>query len=302
MSTSLYTTHSKLFRQLLFASYCACFKCKKSNNTEEYKKNFVDFVKIILINITPTNVKDKLFSLKLDPTYQQLDLFVPKIFFSKIPKIIKTWSNRSDFMKDSNNNGTSEYINSSILQKASEFINEKFISRPKVNILDIGSGNGHSAKRLLSFLDDKFSIMCTDPLGDVHKTSSSDKLIYKSESINCLNAVETFGRFINDVILIMSPIPSSIQKNGFPSSVGGGFDLITIEYMIKQNIKNPIIIIGECGAGDSIYGMHNYLINNDKLNIEYHVISNIIEHIQYPMISTKIPSRIAKYIYFVDII
>jgi hypothetical protein len=302
--TSIYVSCRLDLCRLLLNCLNECIKCKKSNNSVEYKKLFVDYVRSLLKGLNKSNINNRFMGLMSDPVCQQKDP-VSMMFVRNIPNIIKTWENPENFKKEHNNRGNIEYIDNPSLQKAAHFVNEEFGECDSVKILDIGSGNGNSAFRLLSFLDNKFSVTCTDPSGDDHRTTNKSRFTYESYSSNSLQAINSLNKF-NDVILIMSPVPSSVKSNGFPDVCGGGFDLITIQYMINNNIKKPIIIIGECGAGDSLQGMHHYLTNNPKLDTKYHIIKNEVKDINYPdytsMIGfTKVPTRVMKLIYFVDV-
>lgn len=302
--TSIYVSCRLDLCRLLLNCVNECIKCKKSNNSVEYKKLFVDYVKSLLIGLDKSNINNRFMGLMSDPVCQQKDP-VSIMFVRNIPNIIKTWSNPKDLLKERNNSGNIEYIKSIFLQRAAHYINKEFNECHSVKILDIGSGNGNSAFRLLSFLDDKFTVKCTDPNGDDHRTPNKDRFTFESYSLNSLQAIDSMHRS-HDIILIMSPVPSSVKSNGFPDVCGGGFDLITIQYMINNNIKKPIIIIGECGAGDSLQGMHYYLMNNPKLDTKYYIIKNKIEEINYPdhnsmLCFTKVPSRVMKLIYFVNI-
>lgn len=294
MSLSKEQTH---FKHVLFISCSKSFLCNKSNNTQEYKILFNKFIKDILRNLTFENAYESFIAISLDPVCQQLDRKIPSEFFQNSQLIIKSWTD-NNILSSSLNHGNIEYLGNETLSNSAKFIKLQYpLESTILKILDIGSGNGKSAERLSCYLGDNYLITCTDPI-----SRSKSK-------VKRLNAIQAIGKLNSkiDVVLIMSPTPSGFQENipFMPDVVGAGFDALLIDYMIKNNIKKDIIIIGECGAGDSIQGMHDFLTNNPKLKTKYYVVNNVIKTQKIPINQFQIidfTTRVMKLIYFVKIL
>lgn len=290
------------YKNVLFLSYIKCYECNKSPNTQEYKKLFREFVKYILKNLTFENASHNMIAIKLDPVSQQLDAKIPLMFFQNSDLIINSW-NVQELGNSSLNDGNIDYLKDSVISKSASLIQSKYPSLTK--ILDIGSGNGGSVDRLSKCLGENYKIICTDPSNNFRKDLGSNISCHK-ESLNAIQAIKKLGSQ-TDVVLIMSPTPSNFDNRipFLPKVTGAGFDPILIDYMIKNNIKKDIIIIGECGAGDSIQGMHNFLINNPKLEVKYKIVQNTVHEQRIPISIFKtinFKTRVMKLIYFIKIL
>ena len=210
----------------------------------------------------------------IDPMVQQTTMKIPLLFFINTKNIIKSWNVENLLTISTNHGNKNYYVDNILLVMFAKYVKEVFNEN---EILDIGSGNGNTLNIIKSLIKNKKNLISSDPIHQHLLYPSKNK----KKKLNALEALEFYKLFEN--FTIMSPLPSDVNKNtGIPLNIGGGFEVIFIEELIKQLKKFTILIIGEIGAGDGISGGHNYLFcnKNIKTTILYiHEIEDKFNHL-----------------------
>jgi hypothetical protein len=274
------TTSIQTKLNLLYKLWFFCLiKSKKYMSADYFHKFRIFFENKLGKLYLKNNMRDvELFVviqvILIDPMVQQTTMKIPLLFFTNIKNIIKSWNVENLLITPTNHGNKNYYVDNILLVMFAKYVKEVFNEN---EILDIGSGTGSTLNIIKTLIKNKKILIPSDP---IHQ-----HLLYPSTSnkknLNALEALKFYKLFEN--FTIMSPPPTDVNKNtGIPLRIGGGFEVIFIEELIKQLKKFTILIIGEIGAGDGISGAHNYLFYNKniKTTILYiHEIEDKFNHL-----------------------
>ena len=195
--------------------------------------------------------------------------------------IIKSWSKENILASDncSSQNTPSSTLNSDLIEKAANLINEYFIEKQIKNIcvLELFAGNccaslitHNTLQNLLDTIQTP-NWRCTDIVNYNNLPNLPTNIIF--DELHCVDAVARYGPNAN-VLLLISPPPHSAPRDNKKNDGDLGYgdyyachDFITQTLELETFVTKYIIFVGELGASDGSEGIYLYLTIHKNLNL-----------------------------------